>query len=77
MIGCEESGKSTLLGVLITGKKDNGKGSARLSVLQHRHEFLKFEGSTSSISKQVLGFDSIGNVTNFSIFGAKTLPEII
>jgi GTPase len=40
MIGCEKSGKSTLVGVLITGKKDNGEGSARLSVLQHRHEFL-------------------------------------
>ena len=77
MIGCENSGKSTLLGALITGRKDNGEGSARLSVLQHRHEFLEFKGKTSSISAQVLGFDSKGNVTNFSGFGVKTLPEII
>jgi len=29
ILGCEDAGKSTLLGVLISGKKDNGRGSAR------------------------------------------------
>ena len=30
MLGCEAAGKSTLIGVLISGLKDDGKGLARV-----------------------------------------------
>lgn len=32
MLGCEASGKSTLIGVLISGQSDDGKGLARVHV---------------------------------------------
>lgn len=56
MLGSEGAGKSTLIGVLISGKKDNGKGHARTYVFRHKHEIL--DGRTSSISQQILGFDA-------------------
>jgi len=68
MLGSEGSGKSTLVGVLISGKNDNGKGSARTNVFRHKHEIL--DGRTSSISQQILGFDCKGEViTNQNRFG--------
>jgi GTPase len=56
MLGDQEAGKSTLLGVLVSGKMDNGHGKARTNVFRHKHEIL--DGRTSSISQQILGFDS-------------------
>lgn len=35
MLGGEAAGKSTLIGVLISGQNDNGKGSARIHVHKH------------------------------------------
>lgn len=35
MLGDSSSGKSTLLGVLLTGERDNGKGMARSRILTH------------------------------------------
>ena len=49
MLGSEGAGKSTLVGVMISGKNDNGKGSARTNVFRHKHEIL--DGRTSSISQ--------------------------
>lgn len=57
-IGPTESGKSTLLGVLSHGKRDNGRGSARLNLFRHRHEVRS--GHTSSICQEILGFDDDG-----------------
>ena len=37
LLGESSSGKSTLLGVLKSGEKDNGKGYARGKVLTHKH----------------------------------------
>ena len=48
MLGGEGAGKSTLIGVLISGKRDDGKGLARTNVFRHKHEIL--DGKTSSIS---------------------------
>lgn len=66
LLGDYASGKSTLLGVLTCGKLDNGKGLARLSILNHKHEVLS--GVTSSETYTMLGFDENGNVTNNSVF---------
>ena len=63
------------IGVLISGKEDNGKGSARTNVFRHKHELL--EGRTSSLSHQILGFDSQGNVTNRDLFGNISWAEIV
>ena len=63
MCGHVGSGKSTLVGVLTRGVLDNGRGSARQNVFNHRHEVES--GLTSSISQQILGFGSRGNVVNY------------
>lgn len=55
-----DSGKSTLLGVLTQGELDNGRGRARLNLFRHLHEIQS--GRTSSISFEILGFNSKGEV---------------
>ena len=60
--GNVDSGKSTLIGVLINNKFDNGRGSARLSVFNFPHEIKT--GRTSSISHQILGFNANGDTIN-------------
>lgn len=71
LLGDEASGKSTTLGVLVSGKPDNGKGSARNNVFRHPHEFLS--GKTSCLSHQILGFDGTGRVTNNNQIGKRKL----
>lgn len=63
-VGNVDSGKSTIVGCLIAGELDNGRGSARLKVLRHLHEIES--GRTSSVSHQVLGFDAKGLIVNYS-----------
>uniref|UniRef100_A0A672NDY4 GTP-binding protein 2-like n=1 Tax=Sinocyclocheilus grahami TaxID=75366 RepID=A0A672NDY4_SINGR len=60
VLGNVDSGKSTLLGVLTQGELDNGRGRARLNLFRHLHEIQT--GRTSSISIEILGFDSRGEV---------------
>ena len=55
-----DAGKSTFLGVLTQGLLDNGRGSARLNLFRHLHEV--HSGRTSSISYDILGFDTNGQV---------------
>ncbi|CAB3382949.1 Hypothetical predicted protein [Cloeon dipterum] len=63
VVGGADAGKSTLLGVLTQGQLDNGRGRARLNMFRHLHEIQS--GRTSSISHEILGFDSRGNVLNY------------
>uniref|UniRef100_A0A8C5NED7 GTP-binding protein 2-like n=1 Tax=Gouania willdenowi TaxID=441366 RepID=A0A8C5NED7_GOUWI len=58
VLGNVDSGKSTLLGVLTQGELDNGRGRARLNLFRHLHEIQT--GRTSSISFEILGFNSKG-----------------
>eukprot|EP01103_Thecamoeba_quadrilineata_P019488 TRINITY_DN7911_c0_g1_i1.p1 TRINITY_DN7911_c0_g1~~TRINITY_DN7911_c0_g1_i1.p1 ORF type:complete len:722 (-),score=143.70 TRINITY_DN7911_c0_g1_i1:44-2209(-) len=67
--GNVDSGKSTLLGVLSKGHLDNGRGSARIHVFRHRHEIAS--GRTSDIGRELLGFSSGGDITNYLLGGAK------
>ena len=46
--GSADSGKSTFIGVITTGKLDDGDGSARLTIARHQHEIDSKK--TSSIS---------------------------
>lgn len=63
-LGSVDVGKSTLLSVLSYGDLDDGKGRARLKMFRHLHEIQS--GRTSSISQEILGFDSNGQVLNCS-----------
>ena len=70
------SGKSSLVAVLTHGSDgrpvlDNGRGSARMSVLRHKHELES--GRTSSISQQALGYDEQGKVLNYQGVSGKRL----
>lgn len=76
IIGEENSGKSTLVGCLISDKKDNGKGLTRTNVFRHRHEINC--GKTSSFTHQIIGFDKNGKKTNMTSFGTSaTWPSIV
>lgn len=57
--GRVDAGKSTLIGVLSRGTRDNGKGSARTYVSKHPHEIE--QGRTSSVGMEIMGFDENGN----------------
>ncbi|MHA2249338.1 MAG: GTP-binding protein [Candidatus Kariarchaeaceae archaeon] len=61
-VGNVDAGKSTLIGVLLKGKLDDGRGAARTLVFRYLHELES--GRTSSVSTTVLGFDVDGNIVN-------------
>ncbi len=66
IVGNVDAGKSSLLGVLTSGSLDNGRGSARLSVFNFKHEIEN--GRTSSVSQKIMGFNDKGeNVIENSI----------
>ncbi|NHJ86113.1 MAG: elongation factor 1-alpha [Asgard group archaeon] len=73
--GNVDSGKSTLVGVLTRGNLDNGRGLARVNVFRHKHEVES--GRTSSISQQILGFNSKGNIVNYDMIGGQAWTRII
>lgn len=74
--GNVDSGKSTLLGVLTNGKLDDGRGSTRLSVFNHKHEITS--GRTSSIAHHIMGFDAHGKSINYkSSINNVSWPEIV
>jgi len=73
--GTVDAGKSSLLGVLTTGKNDDGRGSARLSIFNFRHEISS--GRTSSIAHHILGFDDTGKIVNYNKIHKKSWPEIV
>lgn len=70
-LGNVDVGKSTLLGVLSSGDLDNGRGRARLNMFRHLHEIQT--GRTSSISHEILAFDTDGEILNY---GDSTAEEI-
>ena len=57
--GRVNSGKSSLIGALVTGKPDNGSGSARSFLLIHPQEITR--GQTADIHLAFMGFDEEGN----------------
>eukprot|EP00759_Apiculatamorpha_spiralis_P004447 PhF_6_TR12618/c0_g1_i1/m.19938 len=58
--GNVDSGKSTFVGVLSHGGLDDGRGAARALVCNHEHELKT--GRTSSVSQQVIGYTSSGEL---------------
>ncbi|MGQ4910716.1 MAG: GTP-binding protein [Candidatus Thorarchaeota archaeon] len=57
--GRVNSGKSSLIGALVTGEPDNGRGKARSFLLTHPQEITR--GQTADIHLAFMGFDEKGN----------------
>ncbi|OLS20409.1 MAG: Selenocysteine-specific elongation factor, partial [Candidatus Heimdallarchaeota archaeon LC_3] len=64
VIGNVDSGKSSLIGHLISGKNDDGDGLTRQLIMRHPHEILS--GRTSSVATKILGFKTDGTIVNYS-----------
>ncbi len=52
-VGPTQHGKTTTIGHLVYGQKDNGTGYGRNLIFKHSHE--KISGTTSSIKKEIIG----------------------
>lgn len=73
--GNVDCGKSTLVGVLTKGVLDDGRGAARLSVFNFKHEAEV--GRTSSVAQQIMGFNDKGQTVNDTIAVRKPTWEDI
>ena len=74
--GSVDAGKSSLMATLTSGKLDDGRGSARISVCNYVHEVKT--GRTSSVGQQIIGFDDNGKLINYNSLGCKlSWPEVI
>lgn len=70
-----DAGKSSLLGVLVKGDLDDGRGRARVNLFRHKHEIET--GRTSSVGMEILGFDTVGEVVTSDTPGRKLSWEEI
>lgn len=70
-----DAGKSSLLGVLVKGDLDDGRGKARVNLFRHKHEIES--GRTSSVGMEILGFDTAGQVVTSEVPGRKLSWEEI
>jgi GTPase len=75
VVGNVDAGKSTLLGVLVKGGLDDGRGKARVNLFRHKHEIES--GRTSSVGMEIMGFDSKGEVVVSGVPGRKLSWEEI
>lgn len=75
VMGSADVGKSTLLGVMTQGQLDNGRGRARLNMFRHLHEVQS--GRTSSISHEILGFDSQVSAHQTTISGLRFITFVL
>ena len=62
VVGNVDAGKSTMLGVLVKGGLDDGRGRARVNLFRHKHEIES--GRTSSVGMEIMGFDSRGDIVS-------------
>ncbi|OLN82712.1 GTP-binding protein 1 [Colletotrichum chlorophyti] len=75
VVGNVDAGKSSLLGVLVKGDLDDGRGRARVNLFRHKHEIET--GRTSSVGMEILGFDTVGEVITSETPGRKLSWEEI
>ena len=76
VIGNVDSGKSSMVGTLLRGTDDDGRGSNRELVMNYRHE--KETGQTSSIGYQIIGFRKDGSIVHVDSKSKKdTWPKIM
>jgi GTPase len=74
VVGNVDAGKSTLLGVLVKGKLDDGRGRARVNLFRHKHEIES--GRTSSVGMEIMGFDTHGNIVGQGHIKRQSWEEI-
>lgn len=74
-VGNVDAGKSSLIGVLLKGNLDDGRGSARSQVFRYLHELES--GRTSAVSTTVLGFDDDGKIVNHDKVHTPTDIELL
>jgi GTPase len=72
VVGNVDAGKSSLLGVLVKGDLDDGRGKARVNLFRHQHEIET--GRTSSVGMEIMGFSSKGDVITSDIPGRRLRP---
>lgn len=58
VVGNVDSGKSSMIGTLITSCLDDGRGKSRTAIMKHRHEIES--GRTSTATTHLMGFRSSG-----------------
>ncbi|PHH65624.1 hypothetical protein CDD82_1653 [Ophiocordyceps australis] len=75
VVGNVDAGKSSMLGVLVKGDLDDGRGKARVNLFRHKHEVET--GRTSSVGMEILGFDSRGRTVTSDTPGRKLSWEDI
>ncbi|KAF2723654.1 P-loop containing nucleoside triphosphate hydrolase protein [Polychaeton citri CBS 116435] len=75
VVGNVDAGKSTMLGVLVKGGLDDGRGKARVNLFRHKHEIES--GRTSSVGMEIMGFDTKGEVVVSGVPGRKLSWEEI
>ncbi|KAH8668485.1 GTP-binding protein 1 [Xylariales sp. PMI_506] len=75
VVGNVDAGKSSMLGVLVKGDLDDGRGKARVNLFRHKHEIET--GRTSSVGMEIMGFDTMGNVVTSDTPGRKLSWEDI
>ncbi|KAI1393329.1 P-loop containing nucleoside triphosphate hydrolase protein [Hypoxylon trugodes] len=75
VVGNVDAGKSSMLGVLVKGDLDDGRGKARVNLFRHKHEMES--GRTSSVGMEIMGFDTTGNVITSDTPGRKLSWEEI
>ncbi|KAK3066215.1 hypothetical protein LTR53_017526 [Teratosphaeriaceae sp. CCFEE 6253] len=75
VVGNVDAGKSTLLGVLVKGGLDDGRGKMRVNLFRHKHEIES--GRTSSVGMEIMGFDTKGEVVVSNVPGRKLSWEEI
>lgn len=64
-----------MLGVLVKGGLDDGRGKARVNLFRHKHEIES--GRTSSVGMEIMGFDTHGDVVASTVPGRKLSWEEI
>jgi GTPase len=64
-----------MLGVLVKGGLDDGRGKARVNLFRHKHEIES--GRTSSVGMEIMGFDSKSDVVVSNVAGRKLTWEEI
>ncbi|KAK3944331.1 putative GTP-binding protein [Diplogelasinospora grovesii] len=75
VVGNVDAGKSSMLGVLVKGDLDDGRGKARVNLFRHKHEIET--GRTSSVGMEIMGFDTKGQVISSDTPGRKLSWEEI
>ncbi|KAK1773312.1 GTP-binding protein 1 [Copromyces sp. CBS 386.78] len=75
VVGNVDAGKSSMLGVLVKGDLDDGRGRSRVNLFRHKHEIET--GRTSSVGMEIMGFDSHGQTVLSDTPGRKLSWEEI